>query len=114
MKVHAGRSACGGSGRWQSRQAYGGKNLFNGGGSFDKRDKAEVAFAICAFDIDVESAAQKFVPRDVLEFAVRRQHAEVASAVTPWRRNDGGKAGDEGMSSKHNSVGAVRHKARVA
>ena len=66
MKVHARRSACGGSGRWQSRQAHGGKNLLDGGGSFDKRDKAEVAFAICALQFDVESAAQKFVPRDDL------------------------------------------------
>ena len=35
---------------------------------------------------------------------MRRQYAEVASDVTPWRRNDGGKARDEGMSGEHNSV----------
>ena len=33
---------------------------------------------------------------------MRRQYAEVASDVTPWRRNDGGKARDEGMSGEHN------------
>ena len=51
------------------KEAHGGKNLLNGGGSFDKRDKAEVAFAICAFQFYVESTAQKLVPRDVLGLA---------------------------------------------
>ena len=69
VKLHARRSPRGGSGRRQSRQAHGGQNLLNGGLRFDKRDKAEVAFAICALQFDVESAAQKFVPRDVLGFA---------------------------------------------
>ena len=39
---------------------------------------------------------------------MRRQDAEVTGDVASWRRNDGGKAGDEGMSSKDDSVGAVR------
>jgi hypothetical protein len=37
---------------------------------FDKRDKAEVAFAVCALELDVESAAQKFAPRVVAFAAV--------------------------------------------
>jgi hypothetical protein len=73
VKVHARRSACRGSGWWQSGQAHGGKNLLNGGLRFDKRDRAEVAFAVCAFQFGVKSSAQKFAPRDVFGFAFYRR-----------------------------------------
>jgi hypothetical protein len=49
VKVEARRSARRrSSGGRQSWQAHGGQNLLDGGLRFDKGDKAEVAFAICA------------------------------------------------------------------
>jgi hypothetical protein len=57
VKVHSRRSACRCSGGRQSGQAHGGKNLLNGALRFDKRDKPEVGFAVCAFQFGVKDAA---------------------------------------------------------
>jgi hypothetical protein len=66
VKAHAQRSS---RRRWQRWQAHGGQNLLDGGLRFDKRDKAAVAFAVFALELDVEGAAQKFIPRNVFGLA---------------------------------------------